>query len=67
MSTSRHPGQPGEDGDGAVDRIAVPAVGEVAHQAQRGALRLMGNLTDGRDGDTVDRTVAVLTSLARGA
>ena len=31
----------------------------------RGALRLMGNLTDGRDGDAVDRTVAVLTSLAR--
>lgn len=29
------------------------------------ALRLMGNLTDGRDGDCVDRTVAVLTRLAR--
>jgi geranylgeranyl reductase family protein len=28
------------------------------------ALRLMGNLTDGRDGDLVDRTVAVLTRLA---
>jgi geranylgeranyl reductase family protein len=31
----------------------------------RGALRLMGNLTDGRDGDAVDRTLAVLTRLAR--
>ncbi|GAB3354933.1 geranylgeranyl reductase family protein [Modestobacter lapidis] len=31
----------------------------------RGALRLMGNLTDGRDGDAVDRTVAALTRLAR--
>jgi geranylgeranyl reductase family protein len=30
-----------------------------------GALRLMGNLTDGRDGDAVDRTLAVLTRLAR--
>jgi geranylgeranyl reductase family protein len=28
------------------------------------ALRLMGNLTDGRDGDAVDRAVAVLTRLA---
>jgi geranylgeranyl reductase family protein len=28
------------------------------------ALRLMGNLTDGRDGDGVDRAVAVLTRLA---
>jgi geranylgeranyl reductase family protein len=28
------------------------------------ALRLMGNLTDGRDGDRVDRAVAVLTRLA---
>jgi menaquinone-9 beta-reductase len=28
------------------------------------ALRLMGNLTDGRDGDAVDRLVAVLTRLA---
>jgi flavin-dependent dehydrogenase len=28
------------------------------------ALRLMGNLTDGRDGDVVDRTVAALTRLA---
>ena len=27
------------------------------------ALRLMGNLTDGRDGDAVDRAVAVLTRL----
>jgi geranylgeranyl reductase family protein len=31
----------------------------------RAALRLMGNLTDGRDGDAVDRAVATLTSLAR--
>jgi geranylgeranyl reductase family protein len=31
----------------------------------RAALRLMGNLTDGRDGDAVDRTLAVLTRLAR--
>jgi geranylgeranyl reductase family protein len=29
------------------------------------ALRLMGNLTDGRDGDAVDRTVTALTRLAR--
>ncbi len=28
------------------------------------ALRLMGNLTDGRDGDGVDRAIAVLTRLA---
>jgi geranylgeranyl reductase family protein len=28
------------------------------------ALRLMGNLTDGRDGDALDRAVAVLTRLA---
>jgi hypothetical protein len=28
------------------------------------ALRLMGNLTDGRDGDRFDRAVAVLTRLA---
>jgi flavin-dependent dehydrogenase len=28
------------------------------------ALRLMGNLTDGRDGDAVDRAIAVLTRLA---
>jgi flavin-dependent dehydrogenase len=28
------------------------------------ALRLMGNLTDGRDGDAVDRAVALLTRLA---
>lgn len=28
------------------------------------AMRLMGNLTDGRDGDAVDRAVAVLTRLA---
>jgi flavin-dependent dehydrogenase len=28
------------------------------------ALRLMGNLTDGRDGDTTDRVVAALTRLA---
>jgi geranylgeranyl reductase family protein len=28
------------------------------------ALRLMGNLTDGRDGDRVDRAIAVLTRLA---
>jgi flavin-dependent dehydrogenase len=28
------------------------------------ALRVMGNLTDGRDGDAVDRTVAALTRLA---
>ena len=28
------------------------------------ALRLMGNLTDGRDGDRLDRAVAVLTRLA---
>ncbi len=27
------------------------------------ALRLMGNLTDGRDGDRVDRTIAALTRL----
>jgi flavin-dependent dehydrogenase len=27
------------------------------------ALRLMGNLTDGRDGDAVDRTMSVLTRL----
>jgi flavin-dependent dehydrogenase len=27
------------------------------------ALRLMGNLTDGRDGDTIDRTMSVLTRL----
>jgi geranylgeranyl reductase family protein len=31
------------------------------------ALRLMGNLTDGRDGDAVDRAVAVLTRLAPAA
>jgi geranylgeranyl reductase family protein len=31
----------------------------------RAALRLMGNLTDGRDGDAVDRTVSTLTRLAR--
>jgi geranylgeranyl reductase family protein len=31
------------------------------------ALRLMGNLTDGRDGDGVDRLVAVLTRLAPAA
>jgi flavin-dependent dehydrogenase len=31
----------------------------------RAALRLMGNLTDGRDGDAVDRTVTALTRLAR--
>jgi flavin-dependent dehydrogenase len=28
------------------------------------ALRLMGNLSDGRDGDAVDRAIAVLTRLA---
>ena len=28
------------------------------------ALRLMGNLTDGRDGDRVDRAIAALTRLA---
>jgi flavin-dependent dehydrogenase len=28
------------------------------------ALRLMGNLSDGRDGDGVDRAIAVLTRLA---
>ena len=28
------------------------------------ALRLMGNLTDGRDGDRVDRAIALLTRLA---
>jgi hypothetical protein len=28
------------------------------------ALRLMGNLTDGRDGDGIDRAVAALTRLA---
>jgi menaquinone-9 beta-reductase len=28
------------------------------------ALRLMGNLSDGRDGDVVDRAIAVLTRLA---
>jgi flavin-dependent dehydrogenase len=28
------------------------------------AMRLMGNLTDGRDGDAVDRAVALLTRLA---
>ena len=28
------------------------------------ALRLMGNLSDGRDGDAVDRAVAMLTRLA---
>jgi geranylgeranyl reductase family protein len=28
------------------------------------ALRLMGNLSDGRDGDAVDRTIAVLTRMA---
>jgi hypothetical protein len=28
------------------------------------ALRIMGNLTDGRDGDAVDRAVALLTRLA---
>jgi hypothetical protein len=28
------------------------------------ALRLMGNLSDGRDGDAVDRVIAVLTRLA---
>ncbi len=27
------------------------------------ALRLMGNLSDGRDGDRVDRAIAVLTRL----
>jgi hypothetical protein len=27
------------------------------------ALRLMGNLSDGRDGDAVDRAIAVLTRL----
>jgi menaquinone-9 beta-reductase len=27
------------------------------------ALRLMGNLTDGRDGDRVDRAIAALTRL----
>jgi geranylgeranyl reductase family protein len=31
----------------------------------RGALRLAGNLTDGRDGDAVDRAFAVLTRVAR--
>jgi geranylgeranyl reductase family protein len=31
----------------------------------RTALRLMGNLSDGRRGDAVDRTLAVLTRLAR--
>ncbi|SDX53950.1 geranylgeranyl reductase family [Modestobacter sp. DSM 44400] len=31
----------------------------------RAALRLMGNLTDGREGDAVDRTVHALTRLAR--
>jgi geranylgeranyl reductase family protein len=31
------------------------------------ALRLMGNLTDGRDGDAVDRAVALLTRLAPAA
>jgi geranylgeranyl reductase family protein len=31
------------------------------------ALRLMGNLTDGRDGDRVDRAIAVLTRLAPAA
>ena len=30
----------------------------------RAALRLMGNLTDGRDGDGIDRVVATLTRLA---
>ena len=33
----------------------------------RAALRLMGNLHDGRDGDAVDRTIAVLTRLAPAA
>ena len=28
------------------------------------ALRLMGNLTDGRDGDRVDRAIALITRLA---
>jgi flavin-dependent dehydrogenase len=31
------------------------------------ALRLMGNLTDGRDGDRVDRAIAVLTRLTPAA
>ncbi|WP_448615474.1 geranylgeranyl reductase family protein [Modestobacter sp. URMC 112] len=31
----------------------------------RAALRLIGNLSDGRDGDAVDRAVASLTTLAR--
>ena len=40
-----------------------------AHGLQRpamvdAALRLMGNLSDGRDGDAVDRAIAVLTRLA---
>ena len=31
------------------------------------ALRLMGNLTDGRDGDGVDRAIALLTRLTPAA
>src|SRR3712207_9094256 len=33
-SRSDRRGQAGEDGDGAVEPVAVPAVGEIAHQPQ---------------------------------
>ena len=43
--------QAGERGDGAIDAVPVPAVGQVAHEPQRG-------------GDAMDRIINGLTKVA---